>query len=198
MKDQEKLLARQLENKQKIIHATVNLIKTAGIDTITVRNVCTEAQIATGTFYYYFKNKDELLLSFIMEASFDEFQLETPLSDIAGRITELYTILVKKYLSFGRDFMQSFYTPTNTALSSYMSEQNGAFLEGTIMARCEKELCDAKAAGYLNPNIDAHELSEDICTIVKGTVFEYCLNSGEFDLLENMSRILKNYIAPRM
>ncbi|MDO4620732.1 MAG: TetR/AcrR family transcriptional regulator [Lachnospiraceae bacterium] len=194
MKDQEKLHARQLGNKQKIIHATIQLIKTRGIDSVTVRSVCTEAQISTGTFYYYFKNKDELLLSFIMEASFDHFELKTPLSDIAGRVAELYTILLDRYLSFGRDFMQSFYTPTNTALSSYMCEQDGRFFDGTIMARCEKELRDAKDAGYLPTSADPHRLSEDICTIVKGNVFEYCLNTGEFSLQENMERMIRRYL----
>ncbi len=194
MKDQNKLKNRQEENKAKIIDATVTLIKKEGVDKITVRNVCEAAGIGTGTFYYYFKNKDELLLSFIMESTFDHFPLETPLTDIAGRIIELYTILVNKYVSFGRDFMQSFYAPTNTALSSYMSEINGAFLEGTIMARCETELTKAKQAGIVSSDLNLHEISEDVCIIVKGIIFEYCLNCKEYDIHTVLNRMLRRYL----
>ncbi len=194
MKDQKKLKTRQLENRNKIIDATVALIKKEGVDSITVRRVCDVAGIATGTFYYYFKNKDELLLSFIMESSFEEFQLQTPLSDLAGRITELYTILVDKYISFGKDFMQSFYTPANSALSSYMSEVDGHFLPGTIMARCESEILQAQKEGIYPPSIDPHEVSEDICSMVKGAIFEYSLNCSDYNIHAALSRMIRRYL----
>ncbi|MDO4633763.1 MAG: TetR/AcrR family transcriptional regulator [Eubacteriales bacterium] len=195
MKDQKKLQSRQLENKRKIIDATVSLIKKEGVDSITVRRVCDVAGIATGTFYYYFKNKDELLLSFIMESSFEDFELCTPLSDPAHRILELYTILVDKYLSFGREFMQSFYTPANTALASYMSEIDGAFLPGTVMARCESEIRLAQEAGFCDASINAHEASEDICAIVKGAIFEYSLNCTAYDIHAALARMITRYLA---
>ncbi len=195
MKDQNKLQNRQLENKNKIINATVALIKKEGVDSITVRRVCDVAEIATGTFYYYFKNKDELLLSFIMESSFDDFELKAPLSELSKRIIELYTILVDKYISFGKDFMQSFYTPANSALSSYMSEVDGAFLPGTIMARCEDEIRQAQEEGYYDNSFDPHEMSEDICAIVKGAIFEYSLNCAEYDLHTALARMITRYLA---
>ncbi len=194
MKDQKKLQARQQESRKKIIDGVVNLIKREGIDAVSVRSVCKEAGIGTGTFYYYFKNKDELLLSFIMEESFDGFKLHTPIEKIADRITELYAILVNKYLSFGRDFMQHFYTPSNTALSAYMCEQNGSFQEGTIMMRCENELMAAVEQGILPLDSDAHQMSVDICAMVKGAIFEYCLTDDRFDIMFCIKRMLSKYI----
>ncbi len=195
MKDQKKLKSRQLENKNKIINATISLIKKEGIDSITVRRVCEVAEIATGTFYYYFKNKDELLLSFIMVSSFDDFELEAPLSDLPARIIELYTILVDKYISFGKDFMQSFYTPANSALASYMSEIDGTFLPGTIMARCEAEIIAAQEKGYYNPDFNAHDVSGDICSMVKGAVFEYSLNCSDYDIYTSLARMIERYLG---
>lgn len=184
---------KKLENRNKIVTAAIELIKKEGINSITVRSVCNEAGIATGTFYYYFKNKDDLLLSFIMESSFDDFVLKTPVSDIAKRITELYLILIHKYISFGKEFMKSFYSTSNTALSAYMSESNGKFYPGTIMARCEKELQDAVEANILNSTIDIHLLSVDICTIIKGIIFEYCLSNQDFDIESLTERMITNY-----
>lgn len=185
---------KKLEHRNNIVTAAIELIKKEGIDGITVRSVCNEAGIATGTFYYYFKNKDDLLLSFIMEASFDDFVLKTPISNIAKRITELYLILIKKYISFGKEFMRSFYSTSNTALSAYMSESNGKFYPGTIMARCEKELEDAVEANILDSNIDIHLLSVELCTIIKGIIFEYCLSNQDFDIETSAERMITNYL----
>jgi hypothetical protein len=134
-------------------------------------------------------------MHFVREASFDSFVLETPPSDVAGRVCELYMHLIDRYLALGEEFMKSFYTTGNKALSAYMGQSDGCFAEGTVMARCEKELLAAQEQGYLKKEADAHTLSMDICTIVKGCVFEWCLNDGKPDIESSLNRILSNYMS---
>ena len=186
--------AEPADTKQQLIDATVALIKKYGADSITVRNVCDESELSIGTFYHHFQNKDDLLMHFIREESFDSFVLETPPSDISGRVCELYMHLIDRYLSLGEDFMKSFYTTGNTALSAYMGQTDGKFADGTVMARCEKELVDAQTLGFLKKEADAHTLSMDICTIVKGCVFEWALDDGNMDIAESLHRIVSNYL----
>ena len=180
--------------KQKLIDTTVELIKKYGADTITVRSVCEEAGLSIGTFYHHFQNKDDLLMYFVREASFDNFVLETPLADVAGRVCELYMHLIDRYLTLGEEFMKSFYTTGNKALSAYMGQENGCFADGTVMARCERELIDAREQGFLKKDADPHQLSMDICTIVKGCVFEWALDDGRMDIAESLHRIVKAYL----
>ena len=180
--------------KQKLIDTTVELIKKYGADTLTVRSVCEEAGLSIGTFYHHFQNKDDLLMYFVREASFDSFALETPLEDVAGRICELYMHLTDRYLTLGEEFMKSFYTTGNKALSAYMGQGNGCFADGTVMARCERELIDAREQGFLKKDADPHQLSMDICTIVKGCVFEWALDDGRLDIAESLHRIVKAYL----
>ena len=187
--------AEQTDTKQQLIDATVALIKKYGADSITVRNVCDESGLSIGTFYHHFQNKDDLLMHFIREASFDSFVLETPHGDIAGRVCELYMHLINRYLSLGEDFMKSFYTTGNTALSAYMGQTDGKFADGTVMARCERELRDAQELGCLKKEADAHTLSMDICTIVKGCVFEWALDDGNMEIETALRRIIAAYFA---
>jgi len=182
------------DSKQKLIDTTVALIKKYGADSITVRNVCEEAGLSIGTFYHHFQNKDDLLMHFVREASFDSFVLETPLFDVAGRVCELYMHLIDRYLALGEEFMKSFYTTGNKALSAYMGQENGCFADGTVMARCERELLDAQQQGYLKKEADAHMLSMDICTIVKGCAFEWALDDGHMDIAQTVQRIIKAYL----
>ena len=181
------------ENKEKIIQAAIALIETHGADYITVRRVCAEADLATGTFYYHFRNKDDLLMHFVRETSFENIELKTPQSDIADRIMELYLHLFRQYTKLGEKFMKSFYTADNQALHAYMGEVDGQFEAGTIMARCERELAKAQHAGYIKNGTNVHQLSADICTIAKGCIFEWCLSGGKQDIATAFRRILECY-----
>ena len=62
------------------------------------------------------------------------------------------------------------------------------------MARCERELNDAREKGFLKQDADPHLLSMDICTIVKGCVFEWALDDGRMDIAESLRRIVKAYL----
>ena len=64
------------DSQQKIIDAAVKLITERGADNITVRKDCTEAESSIGTYYHYFRDKDELLMYFIQELPFKNCELK--------------------------------------------------------------------------------------------------------------------------
>ena len=182
-------------SRKKIIDTAISIIRENGADALTVRNVCDTAGLSIGTFYHYFRDKDDLMMYFLKETSFDSFRLKTPLSNISGRISELYMHLIHKYMDLGLDFMKSFYSTVNRSLSAYMGEENGSFAEGSVMAISEKEMSKALDCGIIKPSSDIHLLCIDICTIVKGCVFEWCLNDGKPDIESSLNRILSNYMS---
>ncbi len=103
--------------------------------------------------------------------------------------------LVNKYMELGESFMRSFYTTSNTSLSAYMCEQDGEFVDNSIMARSERELLKAQDEKVITSDADIHVMSQDICTIVKGCIFEWCLNSNKTDIERTIRRIIRNYLS---
>ncbi len=75
-----------------------------------------------------------------------------------------------------------------------MGEQDGRFIPGTVMARSEQELMAAARQGLVGDEADVHAICQDICTIVKGCVFEWCLNDGRPDIEASVNRIIGNYL----
>ena len=181
------------DTKQLIIDTTIDLIKKEGADAITVRNVCSACDLSIGTFYHYFRDKDDLLMFFLNELPFENCSLKTARSDIAERICELYMKLINRYMDLGLDFMKSFYSTSNRSLSAYMGAEAEEFAPNTVMARCEKELKEAQDHGFIPSECAPHELSKDICSIVKGCVFEWCLCSRAMDIEDTLLRILTRY-----
>ena len=184
--------------KDAILKATTSLIEEIGADAVTVRKVIEKADVSTGTFYHYFADKNDLMMAFVREESFDGFSLQTPIHDVAGRQTELYMHLINRYQTLGKDFMKRFYTTDNRALSAYLDEEDGRFADGTIMLRSERELELCAAQGYLIASADLHRIAMDVCTIVKGCVFEWCLTRERVEIQETLSRILRLYFDSLM
>ena len=183
-----------LESREKIIDSVTKLISSGRAHEITVRRVCEISDVSIGTFYHYFEDKDDLMMYFL-RVPFSCGELETPLQNISGRITELYMLLINKYMLLGKNFMKSFYTTDNEALSAYMCEHDEKFLSDTIMARSEHEINEALSAGIIKNDADVHLICRDICTIVKGCVFEWCLNDSKTDIEATLHRIIKNYFS---
>ena len=52
----------------------------------------------------------------------------------------------------------------------------------------------AQENGIIEKNADVHTLSADICTIVKGCVFEWCLNDVDMNVAATLYRIEDSYI----
>ena len=183
------------DSREKIIASAVEIIKEIGAEAITVRNVCERANVSIGTFYHWFDGRDDLMMTFVRDIDFDAPDCPDAHEDVSGQVTELYMRLLRRYEDLGIDFMKNFYSTTNHALSSYMGQTGGAFAEGTVMRRCEQMLAQAQEEGVLSPLADIHEISEDVCTIVKGCVFEWCLCGGEMDLEGTLGRVLGRYFA---
>ena len=133
-------------------------------------------------------------MQFVRDASFESFVLETPLGDVP-RLCELNMRLIGRYLAPGEEFMKHFYTTGNKSPSANMEQSDGCLAEGTVMARCEKELQDAQTQGFLKKEADAHMLSMDICTMGKGCVFEWTLNDREMDMEASLKRIVGEYLC---
>lgn len=60
------------DKREKIINAAISIFSKKGFYNSTVADVAHEADVADGTIYLYFKNKDDLLIS-IFEHSMDVF-----------------------------------------------------------------------------------------------------------------------------
>lgn len=182
------------DSRRKIIDAAIKIIKKDGAGGLTVRRIIAESGLSSGTFYYFFRDKNDLMMSFIKDPGFDTLELRTPETDIIGRVCEMYRILVERYVALGMDFMRRFYTTDNISLASYMGDGSD-YGRDTVMHRCLTELSGAKDRGLIDG--DVREMTADICTIVKGCVFDQCL-TGRRDVFSVMGRIIASYLSPHL
>ena len=49
------------KNRDRIIQSALNLFSQKDFDSVTIKDICADAQVANSTFYYHFKTKEELM-----------------------------------------------------------------------------------------------------------------------------------------
>lgn len=57
------------ERRDSILKATEKIFFNQGLDTVTIEEIAREAELAKGTIYRYFKNKDEIILTITLKAA---------------------------------------------------------------------------------------------------------------------------------
>ena len=103
-----------VETKRKLIIAGLELIKEKGFGSINVEEITKKAGVAKGTFYIYFKHKEDIVL----EIS------RTPFGEIVNELKEMNNAeLFEKLQHYFHRFI-GFYTPC-TKPSGHMRQYSG-------------------------------------------------------------------------
>lgn len=63
--DSDRLTNKGLRSRQKIIDTAMSMIRTRGFSDTTIQDICAEVGIGVGTFYHYFRSKEDVLVAFI-------------------------------------------------------------------------------------------------------------------------------------
>ena len=107
---EEKKLKKSEETRGRILEAALSIFRARGFEKATMREIATEAGVATGAAYYYFDSKDALVMAFY-ERSHREMQAEIGVELDHAKTLEarLRVILSKKF---------SYFEPNRSLLSA--------------------------------------------------------------------------------
>lgn len=87
--------------KEKIVTAAMKLFNQSGVHRITTNHIIDELKISPGTFYYHFKNKEEIIRNIFSRITSDFGALISPPADDSGytwlieMIRKLYSLYYK-------------------------------------------------------------------------------------------------------
>ena len=194
---------QEKENRRQVIlDAAEAIMQANGIHGLNVDLIAHETQLAKGTIYLYFKNKEEILATLSLKGRvllFQAFQKEV--KKYESPIEKLKAIVQAAYIFYKENPL------LNDLVSLY--EANSQLVETPELQAASENITKfvveiaqkAKDEGSLNPNINPHHFTVCIwgMTIgmtqlmkVRGKIFEESLNISEQDLLDSYVQILEN------
>ncbi len=177
--------------KERLLYAACSLIKKKGFDKIVVEDITKKAGVAKGTFYTYFKRKEDIVLE-ISRKPFDEITLELEKMADADFIERLI-IYFKKFiqcveecgLEIYRQWIRDIIVPERIPKNIDGEKWNYDVLmlsEILNIAIQNKEL---------KPDTPVGDLTHIIITELYGMMTCWCISNGIFKPSEHADKFCK-------
>lgn len=185
------------ERTQKALYdAACTLMHDYGYDYLTVQNICKLAGVTTGAFYHHFHSKDDILCLFLnkgYEAFIENRNVCLP-EDPLARLMELCVLYAAHNESNGVEFVSNYYSTKNKSLNTIGLSPEDMYVSSNYRARYDS-LIAAREAGQIPADTDCVSLNEDICSLTKGIIFDWCLSNGGFDLTSRIRRMVDRFMS---
>jgi TetR/AcrR family fatty acid metabolism transcriptional regulator len=187
-----KLTNRQMQaltTKNKIYNATFELIKSQGLQNVTVEAICLKAEVSVGSFYNSYKSKNDILMDIYIRA--DEYFLDTiekklKEGSFSDRILMFFDYYAKYNVSNGLDFVKQLY-----------STENNLFIKSgrPMQVILQNIIEEGQKCGQLSTEMSSVEIVEYLFIAARGICFDWCLHNGEYDLDKFMVDYIGKLIA---
>lgn len=195
----EKLMTKRAiksqRTKDSILKASIKLMTKYGPDALTVKNICDEAGVSNGSFYHFFKSKDDIYAYFLLKNHTDyieENQERLAALNIREQIIDLYMMHLRLCCDLGLEFTSAYYSTSNGGLDIiHRAKQPGFYY---IADKCGEYLAQAKKTGYVKDCVSPEEAKLRLATIATGVFFSWCVTHGGIDPEEHLKDIFNAYI----
>jgi len=188
-------LRNQTDKYSKIIQAATHVFAEKGFYNSKVSDVAKEAEVADGTIYLYFKNKDDILIS-IFEESMDNFihtveekikRIEGPLEKLKEFI-KLHLLLVEQNQDVAQ-VLQIELRQSSKFMKEYAAKKFIAYLD--IVARIIEE---GQKQNLFNLKINPHIVKRAIFGAVDEMALEWVLMKKKKYSMEEVAEQLSSML----
>ncbi len=180
-----------VDKRQKIMQAATDVFAEQGFYNSTVADVATKADVADGTIYLYFKNKDDLLIS-IFEHSMDVFirsaleeleQIEDPIERLR-QFVFLHLKLVQK----NQNLSQVIQIELRQSSKFFKEYANEKFFE--YLGILEHILVDGQGRGIIRDDVNPSILKRALFGAIDEIALEWVLMKKKRYTLEEAAEQL--------
>ncbi|MBR1681006.1 TetR/AcrR family transcriptional regulator [bacterium] len=170
-----------LKTRQKLIDVTDELIKEKGFYNLNVNDITKRANVATGTFYTYFKHKEEIALE-ISKNLFKETQLKLEKikdSEVSQRICLYFECFIKEVQSYKLHIVREWIkclveqNQNNESMGNIKWQYDFEMLKNIISKAVQNK--------ELKPDTPINTLCEIILTQMYGMLTVWCMSNGNFN-----------------
>ena len=151
-----------------------------GFENITIDEISRKAGVSVGTFYHYFKSKEDILYTLFENAdefmdgkSFEILQGTTS----TGKILSFFEYLSKLYIAYGTDIVKALYK-TQTKIFLCKTSIRFVMLKDIVTLGIEQ--------GALDPGFSAEQTTIFLFTGARGVALNWCFENGKTDLIKEM------------
>lgn len=176
--------------KQQIIQAAIEVFSKSNFQNASISEIAQKADIAEGTIYQYFKNKEDLFFSIPAQKT-KEFceELDLHLQGIHDAVSKIRK-LIWYYLYFFKmnpDYARTLMLEMRVSKSFIQSKTYGSLKEFTD--KVIEIIKEGQEEGIVRKDINLYLIRELVLGILEHRVTRWLLKEENYDLLENYSEV---------
>ncbi|MDL2234792.1 TetR/AcrR family transcriptional regulator [Christensenellaceae bacterium OttesenSCG-928-L17] len=174
--------------KKLILDAALDIVRKRGFRTMSIRDICKKAGVSIGAFYHYYPSRDALLneafLHFDMtldDASVQRYDAMPPMDAIRQVLLDQTEFTANEGFSIITEYYRAL-------LQS--DRREAVSPERAYYQTVRKYVMIAQREGLMDTTPSAEEISEFLVKFVRGSLVDWCLHDGKYDIMERANREL--------
>jgi AcrR family transcriptional regulator len=172
------------QTRRRIFETALALLSKKGYDRVTVDEICAKAGVSKGTFYHYFKSKDQAILEEFLKI--DRYYQEVlpqlmELESMEERMALFCRLALRYMQAQGKNMLKVAYS---SQISPGRRASPVASRQRALYAIVEGLVREAQERGEARRDLDAAVIAETVIRCIRGIVYDWCLQDGRFDLEE--------------
>lgn len=190
--DTSKKTKRKIQSEatyQRLLNVIYDLMGQKNYHDITIDEICENAGIAKGTFYYYFKSKQEILLhlcrkandDIVSELAFDESKSARELFDHYIDIISSATVRITSSVH-----ARMLIALMTSGSSESVQESNPQF------EYVRKILRHGQTRGEISARVNIDNLNQMITASIQGLIVFWTIDDGKFDFPAALRQIMSS------
>jgi TetR/AcrR family fatty acid metabolism transcriptional regulator len=178
-----------LKTKNKIFDTTIELINEKGFANVNIEEICQKAEVSIGTFYYYYKSKNEVFFELYQKA--DYFFKHTVKESLK---TQNCGERILEYFDYYALYCEE--TGIHT-MKQMMNAENKNFIQkGRYIQKLFIEIIhEGQHKNEIIKSVPAEEICDYFFIIARGILFDWCLHDGGYDIRKKVDNYLKPIVG---
>jgi len=190
---EKKPTSRQLQadkTRAEIYSIAVSLMEKQGFANTTIQEISEKAGVSIGTFYHYFRSKEDIFLDIFKKA--DEFFETTVASKLAqaaesgSNVEDLIVLYFKYYAKYnfkrGIANISQLYNTKNKLFI-----KKGRFMQTLLSALIEK----GQASQELSSDMTPEEATANLFIASRGVIYDWCIHEASYNLEQKMETYMR-------
>ena len=187
-------MEKKVNNRIKILNAAWELFEKKGYEDTTVDEIIEATQTSKGTFYHYFKSKEDLLslFSYIFDERYEELSKKL---DVDMNSFDKLMVLCDECFStiendYSLDLVARMYSSQLFAKNSkHILDKNRIYYK-----LLRNVIAEGQQRGHIRDDLAPAEIIKAYTIAERGLIYDWCICNGEYSLREYGCRMMKFYL----
>ena len=185
-------MSKKAARKQSILQAAIEVFSKGGFRDSSISEIAKRANVAEGTIYQYYKNKEDLFFSIPIQKTIEfSEELDLHLQGITGTFNQIrkfiwyYLYFFKTNPEYGRILMLEM-----RVSRSFVKTKTYNFLKKSI-SRILEIIREGQNDGTIRKDVNLYILRQLVLGILEHVVTRWLLQAAKYDLMEYYEDITK-------